>query len=263
MSSRLLALALLSLIPFGDAKKKPGPVHDPLKDARLNATLWFAASGEADACYRQGYAAAEARLAALGHSDGKDVVVTDLDETVISNAAWTARRILDGKDYPHLWNEWEREGKATAFGGAVEFFKLADHLGYRICYLSNRNTENTAATLANLQKLGLPQADTAHIMFLPPNTSSSKEARRQKLRRQGYRIVMLMGDNLADFIDLASKSTEQARADSVAAHRNDWGRRFIVFPNPLYGNWLSAIEGGGKREQKDSSIVERVEKIGL
>ena len=218
----------------------------PLADGRTLATLWYATSAEAQACYLQGYAQAEARLMALGRSNGRQVIVTDLDETAVNNAASTALDIAEGKSYsPERWDAWERKGLATALPGAVPFFKLADALGYRICYLSNRSVPFTAATLRNLQALGLPQADSAHLSL--KTSTSNKEPRRAALRAQGYEIVMLLGDNLADFVEVPADATEAQRAELVEQHRAEWGRRFIVFPNPMYGGWQPKPDAASAR----------------
>ena len=228
----------------------------PVPDVRRHAVLWFATAAESEACFLQGYAAAEAQLRARGPANGRQVVVTDLDETAINNGAASAVDIQDGiTDFkPERWLAWEEKGRAAALPGAVDFFKQADALGYRICYLSNRSVKHTAATLRNLRELGFPQVDTSHIAFR--KNTSSKEARRQALRAQGYEIVMLLGDNLTDFLELPKTATEAQRADSVRAHRADWGRRFIVFPNPMYGSWEDALVSGAA--DKEAALEQRM-----
>lgn len=221
----------------------------PLTDSRMLATLWYATSAEAWACYTQGYALAEARLLAMGRSDGTKAIVTDLDETAINNAASTALDIAEGKAYTQeRWDTWEKKGVATALPGAVSFFTLADALGYRICYLSNRSTAYQGATLRNLQALGFPQADSAHLL-LKTNTSN-KEPRRTFIRGNGYEIVMLLGDNLADFVEVPSDASEGQRLALVAQTKQEWGRKFIMFPNPMYGGWQLKPEAATARIQQ-------------
>ena len=243
MQRTALALAaLITLAAFtGD---------NPPPDARQHAVLWFATAAENEACFLQGYAAASGQLLMRGPAKSRQAIVTDLDETALNNAAWSARRILKADDFPKGWPEWEKAGNALALPGAVPFFKLADSLGYRICYLSNRYQGNLAGTLKNLKALGFPQADSAHTPLKPSvDGPSTKEPRRQALRAQGYEIVMLLGDNLSDFVNIPSSAPEKQRADSVRLHRGDWGRRFIVFPNPMYGNWLGALTPKGSESR--------------
>jgi 5'-nucleotidase (lipoprotein e(P4) family) len=73
--------------------------------------------------------------------------------------------------------------------------------------------------------------------------NSSKEPRRRDVGAK-YRIVLLMGDDLNDFAEVFENSktigTRKAAADRFKA---EFGKRFIVLPNPMYGNWESAIYG--------------------
>ncbi len=221
----------------------------PLSDNRTLATLWYATSAEAWACYTQGYALAEARLLAMGQSDGTKAIVTDLDETVINNAASTALDIAEGKAYAQeRWDAWEKKGTATALPGAVVFFSTADMLGYHIYYMSNRSAVYAGATLRNLQALGFPQADSAHLL-LKTNTSN-KEPRRTLIRGKGYEIVMLLGDNLADFVEVPSDANEGQRLALVAQTKQEWGRKFIMFPNPMYGGWQLKPDAAAARIQQ-------------
>ncbi len=58
-----------------------------------------------------------------------------------------------------------------------------------------------------------------------------------------YRIVLLAGDNLNDFSDdFVDKSIEDRKAQ-VDRERSEFGSRFIVVPNPMYGDWETAIYG--------------------
>ena len=57
-----------------------------------------------------------------------------------------------------------------------------------------------------------------------------------------YRIVLLMGDNLNDFAEVFDNSkTVEARVAAVDQNREQFGTRFIVLPNVMYGDWESAI----------------------
>jgi 5'-nucleotidase (lipoprotein e(P4) family) len=69
---------------------------------------------------------------------------------------------------------------------------------------------------------------------------SSKENRKQQIA-SSHTIVMLIGDNLNDFSFLFEKKDSAERAlvaDSFAA---EFGNRFIVLPNPVYGDWESSL----------------------
>lgn len=56
---------------------------------------------------------------------------------------------------------------------------------------------------------------------------------------------MLFGDNLLDFADFSKKSQED-RTALLSDLQEEFGRRFIIFPNPMYGSWEGAIYKGEK-----------------
>jgi predicted secreted acid phosphatase len=50
-----------------------------------------------------------------------------------------------------------------------------------------------------------------------------------------------MGDNLRDFSDLYGDRKDDLGAKAVEDTKADFGTKFIVFPNPMYGEWEKAI----------------------
>lgn len=235
-----LLLAVLGLFSFVSSDT-PAP-KTLLKDPRLLANAWFAFSAEKSACYLQTYrlAMAElpARLKANAKSGKKAAIVTDLDETALDNSAWALRVMLEGTDYPTYWAEWERAGIAPAFPGAVAFFQKAKALGIPVFYISNRKAENLDGTIRNLKNLGFPNADSAHIML---KTSTSNKVARRDVVLKNHNIIMLLGDNLADFDGAWEEAAAEKRGQLVLENEKNWGRKFIVFPNPTYGNWKDAL----------------------
>ena len=96
-------------------------------------------------------------------------------------------------------------------------------------------------TAANLKKLGFPDVSDQTLLVRTDANSSSKEPRRLSVS-QKYRIVLLMGDNLNDFAELFEKSKSvESRIAAVEQNKTQFGTRFIVLPNPMYGDWESAI----------------------
>jgi 5'-nucleotidase (lipoprotein e(P4) family) len=213
---------------------------DPVsKDPRLNALAWFAVSAEKHAIYMQTYKLATSQIT-LRKEGRQKAVVADLDETVLDNSQWALRVVLEGKDYPAYWDEWEKAAIAPAFPGAVEFFQTAANAGMQVFYVSNRNAKNLNYVIKNLSALGLPFADSAHIL-LKENTSS-KVARRSLIEKE-YDISLLLGDNLADFDGVWENAETAKRHLEVEKNFKSWGKKFIIFPNPMYGSWEDAIMG--------------------
>lgn len=166
-------------------------------------------------------------------------IVTDLDETILDNSYSEAKLIKEGREYtPASWKEWTDQSSATAVPGAVNFLKAAKNKGISIFYISNRDTSEIKSTLLNLQQLGLPDADSAHLLFL--ENTSSKESRRLSVASR-YKIIMLLGDNLNDFTAAFEKKSIADRFTETDLVREEWGKRFIVLPNATYGEWESAL----------------------
>lgn len=234
--------ALLVIITLSFTQSESTSTHSISKDYRLYAASWLGLSAESRACYRQGYRMAEMALQKINAQKSKSgkpkAIITDLDETVLDNSAWAFKVILEEKDYPFEWENWEKEGKAPAFPGAVEFFQMAAKEKTEVFYVSNRLQKNISSTVENLKKLGLPFADEKHILL--KTTESNKVARRAAIGKY-YEIVLLLGDNLADFDGVWEEAKETDRTLQVTNHDADWGTRFIVFPNPVYGGWKDAI----------------------
>jgi 5'-nucleotidase (lipoprotein e(P4) family) len=69
-----------------------------------------------------------------------------------------------------------------------------------------------------------------------------KESRRQVVTAK-HDILLFAGDNLSDFAgDLEYKSLEE-RMNAMLKVRNEWGKKFIIFPNAIYGQWEDAMYG--------------------
>ena len=182
-------------------------------------------------------------------------IITDIDETFLDNSPYAVHRALKGLDYdPASWNEWTGKGSADTLPGALGFFKYAASKHIEIFYITNRYEKERAGTLANLQRFGFPFADNQHLILR--QDASSKETRRQMVAST-HDIIMLLGDNLADFSAVFDKRTEQEREQQVQSLAAEFGKRFIVLPNANYGGWEDAIYQNTHNwtpAQKDSLI---------
>lgn len=234
----------------------------------VNATLWMQRAAEYRIATEQVYRLATERLAtsiaapgtAAVEQQGMDparlaalptAVVVDLDETILDNAFYQARRALAGAEFDEpSWDAWMAEGAATAVPGAIEFLQAASRAGHRVFYVTNRACpRGTApgdscaareATLRNLATLGAPgTADPGNLLQRGdrPEWTSSKVSRRAYIA-QTHRIVALAGDDLHDFIDRAEYAR---RRDELAPL---FGARWFLLPNAMYGSWERAIVSG-------------------
>ena len=210
------------------------------------AILWTQTSGEARALAYQAFNLAkmvlDRDLRLNRRSRMRRAVVVDADETVLDNSAYQATLLKNGQSYdPKTWTEWVNRAEAAAIPGSVEFLRYAASRGVRVFYITNRKLVEKAATAANLTKLGFPGVNDQTLLVRTDAGSSSKEARRQAVAAK-YRIVLLAGDNLNDFAEVFDKSrTVSDRIAAVERNKEQFGTRFIVLPNVMYGDWESAI----------------------
>ena len=204
--------------------------------------LWQQTSAEYRALCYQAFNIAKLRLDQIPNRQlrkQKLAIITDLDETILDNSFSEAQLIKEGKEHnSSTWKNWTSKSAATAVPGAVDFLNSASKKGITIFYISNRDTADIQSTLSNLKKLGLPNADTLHMLFL--SNTSSKEIRRQMVAAQ-YNVVMLLGDNLNDFNALFEKKTIADRFTETDKVKDEWGKKFIVLPNSTYGEWENAL----------------------
>ena len=255
----LLAISLTVLTMTGCsnlAEKKEEKVvltYDQLV-ARENmmATNWYQTSGEAKALYIQGYNIATERLKEYlkkPHEKPYSIVL-DLDETVLDNSPYQAENIVKGVGYSSgTWDEWVKMKKAKAVPGAKEFLQFADKNGVKIYYISDRVESQLDATIENLKNEGIPVQSRENVLLKNKEDKSGKVNRREYVKKHTD-LIMLFGDNLSDF-DVFSSSSIEDRNKRVEKLAAEFGDKFILFPNPMYGAFESAIYGGKFTEAKE------------
>ena len=105
----------------------------------------------------------------------------------------------------------------------------------------------------------MPNADDAHLFLR--QASSSKESRRQQVLKT-HNIVLLCGDNLPDF-DLLydNHPAEQNRQGITVQLKKEFGNKYIIIPNPSYGDFEGAVFNNNhqlNKAQKDSLIRAKI-----
>ena len=216
-------------------------------------TLWYQNAAEVDALYQQGYNVATNKLKELlkQPTNKPYSIVLDIDETVLSNIPFQVKMIKDGTAFnPKLWDEWVQKAEAKPVAGAKEFLQFADKNKVQIYYISDRTDAQVDATIKNLEAQGLPVQGRDHLMFKKEG-DKSKEGRRQEVLKH-TNLVMLFGDNLVDFAEFSTKS-EADRDKMFEQLKAEFGDKFIIFPNPMYGSWESAVYQGEKKDGKGQS----------
>lgn len=246
MKYSLFVAALLAVMACNTPRKatvSPSAAPGQLViDGKLWSSIFQQRAAEYKALCIQAFNIARLRVdeALSRQSQGKKpAIITDIDETFLDNSPNSVHQALLGKDYEQAaWTEWTSKGIADTLCGALGFFSYAASKNIEIFYITNRDQSDKAGTLANLQRFRFPYADNEHLVVR--GASSSKEERRQQVAAT-YDIILLLGDNLADFSALFDKKTEAERDLNVQQSADLFGKRFIVLPNFNYGGWEDAI----------------------
>jgi len=226
-------------------------------DGKIYATAYQQRAAEYRALCFQAFNIAHQRVneIILTKTEKPKVIVTDIDETVLDNSAYEVHQTLQDKNYESdAWYQWSSMIKADTVPGSLNFLKYAASKGIEIFYITNRSEKERDFTLKNLQKFNFPDANSEHLF--PMQNTSSKEERRQNISAN-HTIVMLMGDNLGDFSSLFDKKNTDERNQNVNSVAAEFGSRFIVLPNPVYGDWESSLYNYNyslTAAQKDSVI---------
>jgi acid phosphatase len=242
------------------------PVEDESNDLGI---AWVRDSAEYQAVSRQVFRVATMALPQLladtgwsalpGQANAGDLppaIILDVDETSLTNPIFQAsfeRPFSDQK-----LDDWSMRHAAVAVPGAREFLKLAVESGVSVFFVTNRPCvakgddanpcPQKKSVIDDLVEAGLP-ANEANVSLSgeQPDWGKEKQTRRDFLAKD-YRVIMLFGDDLSDFIPCVRSSpagdcTEAATASSRLAlmqqYDDYWGAGWYVLPNPMHGSWTS------------------------
>jgi len=250
----------------------------------LNAVLWMQTAHEYALLAAQTYAAAARALpdakalpVALADpdipppaQDTPPAIVLDLDETVLETSRYGAGLLVAGRQHREVdWAAWVDRGEGGLVPGALDFLRAARDQGYRIFYVTNRTCPDGGrgeayphpacpqreATVALARRLDLPFADDPKSFLLRNDQtgweSGDKSPRRRFLSRS-WKVVMLVGDDLGDFLPRdrvqalrAQRPAGQTVGESaplpIAAWRERFGTQWFLLPNPAYGSWETSL----------------------
>jgi acid phosphatase len=183
-------------------------------------------------------------------------IIFDVDETLVSNVGFQADLIppfTNNKLY-----EWTSSSAATTIPGAAKFAKLAREQGVELFFVTNRPCEDVpgidhpcpqeTATVQDLIEAGIP-ADMDHVMLANEQADWDREKviRRNHIA-ENYRIIMLIGDDLSDFIPCVREkvyapcdegATAASRQNVTELYNSYWGAGWYVLPNPMHGSWTT------------------------
>lgn len=217
-------------------------------DTETMGLLWMRTSAEYRALAYQGYNVAmnavKMAVADPSHQRKPLAIVLDADETVVDNTKLMGESIVNGNgrfDAP-WWRQAVHQGKSQAMPGAVEFLNEVHKQGVEIFYVSNRYAPvNLDVTIQNFKELGFPSVDKDHVLLFEKD--SDKQPRFDMIAKKYY-VIVYMGDNAGDFPIGTKGKTLAERNAIIDNHKEDFGTTFVVFPNPAYGSWVSALAKG-------------------
>lgn len=268
----LIALSMIGLV-FTGCKNLP---HDQataqinqepnVESYGIQGILWQQNSGEYEALCYQAFNVAqlylEKELAQKSASGKPLAIITDIDETVLDNSPYQATQADKGESYSQeTWAAWGDQEAAMAVPGALAFLKYAEKNHVEVFYISDRYESQNESTLQNLKNVNFPYADAEHLLL--KRKGVDKEARREKVLKN-YDVVIYMGDNLSDFSAIYDDQSTKKRNALTKQEKADFGTKFIVLPNPMYGAWMNEGIYEGKYDwtptQKDSIIRTNLKK---
>ena len=278
MKSRNLLYFCLILYTFIDNIYAKGEEFDnSLQAQSMLSVLYAQSSAEYEASNIQTYVNAKSALdralndvtwtAAIEQKDNFEnkppAIILDIDETVLNNVPFQARSIMDGQSYPTGWLEWMLEESSDAVAGVSDFLEYSQSKGVKIFYVTNRIAVAEDATRNNLKKLGLP-LDTDRDVLLMKNENgwTSDKVSRRKLVAKDYRILLLIGDQLGDFLPLDETTLElDARKELADTYKHMWGSKWFMITNPMYGRWEASIYNNEYPDTEDELMQMRLEAL--
>jgi len=280
MKSRNLIYFCLILCTFIDnihAKEKE--LDNSLQAQSMLSVLYAQSSPEYEASNIQTYVNAKSALdralndlswtAAIEQKKNFEnkppAIILDIDETVLNNIPFQARSIINGQSYPIGWLEWMLEESSDAVAGVSEFLEYAQSKGVKIFYVTNRIAVAEDATRNNIKKLGLPlDSDRDVLLMKDENGWTSDKVSRRELIAKDYRILLLVGDQLGDFLPLDETTLElDSRKNLADTYKHMWGSKWFMITNPMYGRWEASIYNNEYPDTEDELMQMRLEALKL
>ena len=235
----------------------------------FNNVLWIQTAAEYQASCDQVYnsallnieaAVADNKWAAAieqtnDYYDLPPAVIFDIDETVLDNSFYQAQLALDDSEYQlSSWDKWIQMQSAKDIAGAVTFIHYIQDKGIEVLFITNRECRKRgngvlpcpqeSDTIENLKALGISGITESNILLKNEfkDWGSEKKSRRKYISEK-YRIIMLFGDDLGDFIpDVRKDITPEKRKEIAAIYKTNWGTKWFIISNPMYGSWQRILK---------------------
>ncbi len=157
-------------------------------------------------------------------------IVTDIDETILSNLEFQKELLKKGEAFSYdAWEKYIKRKTATAITGAINYYRYLSKKGIKIIYISNRTIRTKEETFELLKELGYPiEKENLLLQYEKEDWNKNKASRRAYIAKK-YRVIQMFGDHLGDFVE----TNEEA-----IANKDKFGKSWFLLPNPMYGTWL-------------------------
>lgn len=243
------SVLVVALLIASACAPTPAPVTAPAPAAARQASAaerptpdsirWVRESAEYRAAVTQVYRLATARVeqAAASRQAGTWAVVLDADETVLDNSTYQLERAKIGLAFtPDSWNVWVKRREAVGLPGSAAFLARVRALGGKIAIVTNRLGSECDDTRAVFDA-GKLAYDV--ILCREDGMPSDKNPRFEAVASGAalksatpLDVLMFVGDNILDF----PKMSQAVKAQGAPAF-SEFGVRFFLVPNPMYGSW--------------------------
>ncbi len=174
-------------------------------------------SGGYDQSMNQVGEKAMAYLKSCKDTPGKLALVMDIDETSLSNYAVELQ--MDFGYSSAIFNKFITSDEETVIAPTLALFKQAQAQGVATIFITGRPESQRADTERNLKRLGYE--NWTELILKPDDFPSAESAadfkapQRAKLEKDGYRIILNIGDQYSDL-------------------SGGYADRMFKYPNPFY-----------------------------
>ena len=144
-------------------------------------------------------------------------VVFDIDDTALSTYEY--QKAMGFGHYGLAWHQWLEMKRGKAIKPVLDFYNQAKARGLTVFFVSGRREKFRAVTEENLRTVGF---DGWKALYMKPDDFKSKSvvelkmAHRIAIEKQGYTIVLNIGDQTSDLEGGHAKHT-------------------VLLPNLIYG----------------------------
>ena len=197
------------------------------------------------------------------YQDKMPAIILDLDDTVLDNSDFQARTIIEGLSYPNGWVEYVKEENSTLVSGVKDFLMYAKEKGVKVFYVTNRIHILEKATKKNIKALGLPFDDDIDVLLMRDENGWTRDkTSRRTLVAKDYRILLLIGDQLTDFIGADESYVFHSERKKIAdKYSGMWGTKWFVITNPMYGRWEYSIYDNKSPESEEAAEAIRINSL--